>query len=97
MDPDVRKLVILLMLQLSLLTTLECMSTVDRSILVAHWHQMWCMTLALRGLRGSELGGSRAGKRARREGDEGDDQLSDARWPSPGLDHICPGQSSGSF
>ena len=51
MDPDVHKLIILLVFQLSLLTTLECLSRDDRLTFVWHWHQLRCMTLALHGFK----------------------------------------------
>ena len=49
MDPDVRKLVILLIYQLSLFTTLECICTKKEMILIWHWQQLDCLTLALHG------------------------------------------------
>ena len=52
MDPDVHKLLMLLMLQLSLLSTLECLSRERFSIFVWHLHQMWSITLALHGFKG---------------------------------------------
>lgn len=49
MDPDVRKLVILLIYQLSLFTTLECICTEKEMILIWHWQQLDCLTLAFFG------------------------------------------------
>ena len=40
-------LLILLIFQLSLLSTLECLSRERASIYVWHWQQLWYMTLAL--------------------------------------------------
>ena len=47
MDPDVKKLVILLIWQLSLFTTLECISREEERIFLWHWQQIQCLTLAL--------------------------------------------------
>ena len=51
MDPEVHKLVILLLFQLSLFTTLETISRDNEMILLWHWQQLGCLTLALHGLK----------------------------------------------
>ena len=50
MDPDVHKLVILLIFQLSLFSTLECISRGKEAILLWHCQQIG-FTLALHGLK----------------------------------------------
>ena len=47
MDPDVRKLTLLLVLQLSLLTILECYSIDNELVLLWHWQQLDCLAVEL--------------------------------------------------
>ena len=47
MDPDVRKLTLLLVLQLSLLTILECFSIENELVLLWHWQQLGCLAVEL--------------------------------------------------
>ena len=47
MDPDIKKLAILLMFQLSMFSTLECIARDETAVFMWHWQQFYCMTLAL--------------------------------------------------
>ena len=49
MDIEVQKLIMCLIFQLSLFTTLETMSRDEGAIVVWHWHPLYCMTLAQQG------------------------------------------------
>ena len=51
MDPDVAKLTLFLIFQLSLLTTLECISRDNEAVLLWHWQQLGALTLALHGFK----------------------------------------------
>ena len=48
MDPDVQKLTLLLILQLFLFTTLECISRDREMDLLWHWQQLASLTFVLR-------------------------------------------------
>ena len=50
MDPDVHRLCILLIFQLSLFATLECFSRDKEAVLLWHWQQLG-LTLAMHGLK----------------------------------------------
>ena len=51
MDPEVQKLIILLVFQLSLFATLESLSRNEEAIVVWHLQQVRCMALALQGFK----------------------------------------------
>ena len=51
MDPDIKKLTLLLIFQLSLLSTLECMARDDIAIFLCHWQQLCAMVVALHGFK----------------------------------------------
>ena len=51
MDPEIKKLAMLLMFQLSLYSLLECMSMGETAIFLRHWQHLCCMTLALHGFK----------------------------------------------
>ena len=46
-DPEVQRLIICLIFQLTVITTLESLSTVEGAILACHWQQLCCLTLGL--------------------------------------------------
>ena len=51
MDPDIKKLAILLIFQMSVLSTLKCMARDETMIFLGHWQQLCCMALALHGFK----------------------------------------------
>ena len=59
MDPEIKNLTLLLILQMFLLYTLDGMGLEEIAISLGHWQQFCCMTLALHGLE-------RCGGRGRR-------------------------------
>ena len=51
MDPDVGKLTLFLIFQLSLLASLECISRENEQVVLWHLQQLGCLTLALHGFK----------------------------------------------
>ena len=51
MDPDITELVIYLIFQMSVLSTLECMARAETNIFLGHWQQLCYMAFALHGFK----------------------------------------------
>ena len=52
MDAEVQKLMLCLVFQITMFSTLETLSRDDEAILVWHWQQLCLLTLVMQGLRG---------------------------------------------